>query len=65
MMDQLAVSVAQAARMLSVSPSTIRRYIKTNKIAATKIGSRVILPTAQIFKLLDTPEERGARNANG
>jgi excisionase family DNA binding protein len=45
-------SVNDAGKLLSLSPSTIRRYIFKRKIASVKIGRRVLIPYETLAKLV-------------
>lgn len=42
--NKLAVSVREAAAMLSVSPRTIQNYIRTKVLPGRKIGRRTVIP---------------------
>jgi excisionase family DNA binding protein len=42
--DKLAVSVREAATMLSVSPRTIQNYIRAKVLSGRKIGRRTVIP---------------------
>jgi excisionase family DNA binding protein len=42
--DRLAVSVREAAAMLSVSPRTIQNYIRAKVLPGRKIGRRTVIP---------------------
>jgi excisionase family DNA binding protein len=44
--------VAEAAKLLSLSEATISRRIREGKISAVRVGSRVLVPTESIRKLL-------------
>ena len=46
------VSIAQAARMLSVSPSTIRRMLAAGVLPVWKHGRLIRIPVAAIHALL-------------
>jgi excisionase family DNA binding protein len=52
-MEQLAVDVCEAARVLSVSVHTIRRHIQKGGITATRIGRRVVIAVAELERLAD------------
>jgi len=45
-------SVKEASNLLSLSPSTIRKYISRRKIASVKIGRRVLIPYEVLAKLV-------------
>jgi excisionase family DNA binding protein len=42
--DKLAVSIRDAAAMLSVSPRTIQNYIQAKVLPGRKIGRRTVIP---------------------
>ena len=45
-------SVKEAGELLSLSPSTIRKYISRRKIGSVKIGRRVLIPYEVLAKLI-------------
>lgn len=45
-------SVKEAGELLSLSPSTIRKYISRRKIASVKIGRRVLIPYEVLANLV-------------
>ncbi len=45
------VSVPEAARILSLSPWTIRAHVKRKSIMATRCGRRVLVPKAEIARI--------------
>ncbi len=49
-------SVSYASKRLGVSPFTIRRLIDTGALKAVHVGARVLIPTAEIERVV----ERGA-----
>lgn len=54
---KLAFDVKEAARVLSISPWTIRRYISDGKLKAVRIGRRVLLEPSALNELLETGRE--------
>ncbi len=50
-MEPLAVDVREAARLTSLSPYTIRRYIRKGRIRAVRVGRRVLVPVAELERL--------------
>jgi excisionase family DNA binding protein len=52
-MDQLAFSVEEAAAMLSLSPWTIRAWIRQGKLSAIKLGRRVVVTREALRDLLN------------
>lgn len=51
-MDRLAFSINEAAALLSLSPWTIRAWIKQGKLSATKLGRRVVVTPEALRELL-------------
>jgi excisionase family DNA binding protein len=51
-MEPLAVDVEEAARLVSVSPHTIRRAIRSGRLAASRCGRRVLVPIESLRILL-------------
>ena len=47
----LAVSIPEAARLLGLSPHTIRFYIRQSKISPVRFGRRVSIPMSEIERL--------------
>ncbi len=43
--------IKEAARLLSVSPWSIRRWIRLDKIHAVRLGRRVLVPVNEIDRL--------------
>jgi len=44
----LAVSLVEAARLVSLSKFTLRRRIKDGRLKATRVGNRWIVPVASL-----------------
>ena len=61
MMEPLAVSVEEAAKLLGLSPWTIRAYERKGIIKATRVGTRVLVPTAELHRLLQEGTSASAR----
>jgi excisionase family DNA binding protein len=51
--DRTTITVPEAAEILGVSRSTIYRAIKAGTFPVVQIGSRVVIPTAALARLLD------------
>ena len=47
-MEKLAVSVTEAARLISVGKSTCYALIEQGRLPAVHIGKRVIIPVAEL-----------------
>jgi excisionase family DNA binding protein len=50
-----AVSIAEAARRLSVSPRTVQRLISRKHLHAARLGRSVRVPISEIARLLTPP----------
>ena len=50
-MEPLAVDVREAARLLSISPFTVRTHIRKGRIVASKVGSRVVISVDEVRRL--------------
>ena len=48
----LAVSIARAARLTSLSRRTIRNYARSGRIAAVRCGTRIIIPLGALEELV-------------
>ena len=51
-MEELAYSINRSAKALGVGRSTIYKLIKTGQIDALKIGTRTLVTTASIARLM-------------
>jgi excisionase family DNA binding protein len=49
--DQQAVSIPQAARMLGVSPTTLKREIRLGNVPHRKFGHRVLIPISWVHEM--------------
>jgi excisionase family DNA binding protein len=50
--DRLAVTIAEASRMTSLSRGTIRGYARTGRIKTVKVGRRRIVPISALENLV-------------
>jgi len=53
MHERLAVGINEAARVIGLSPWTIRKYIANGKIAAIRIGRRVLIEPSELLRLIE------------
>jgi excisionase family DNA binding protein len=58
-MEKLSVSLAEAERLTSVSRFTLRRQIKRGVLNFARVGRRLVIPLAELQKLI-TPKEQPA-----
>jgi hypothetical protein len=59
-MEKLAVSLAEAEEMTSISRFTLRRQIKLGLLNTARIGRRLVIPVAELEKLI-RPKEQGTQ----
>jgi excisionase family DNA binding protein len=52
--EKLAVSVREAAALLSVSPRSVQNYIAAKTLPARKIGRRTVIPVRALEAFLRT-----------
>ncbi len=50
-LQPLAVSIADAARLLALSPHTIRLYVRQGKLQVVHFGRRISIPMNEIERL--------------
>jgi excisionase family DNA binding protein len=53
-LPRLAVSIREAATMLSISPRSVQNYIRLKKLPARKIGRRTVIPVRALEAFLRT-----------
>jgi excisionase family DNA binding protein len=51
-MDRIAVSLAEAERLTSISRFTLRRQIKRGLLRAARVGRRLVIPVSELEKLV-------------
>lgn len=51
-LSRRAVSIREAARLLSISPRTIHNYIASNSIRTVRVGRRVLVPMKSVNEVL-------------
>jgi excisionase family DNA binding protein len=52
-MEPLAVDIREAARLVSLSPYTIRAYVKSGRLASVRVGRRVLIEPREITRLIE------------
>jgi excisionase family DNA binding protein len=50
--EPIAVDVQEAARLTSLSPYTVRAYIRQKKLRAVHVGRRLLVPVAELQRLV-------------
>jgi excisionase family DNA binding protein len=51
--EPIAVDIQEAGRLTSLSPFTIRAYIRQNKLRAVHVGRRVLVPVAELRRFVN------------
>jgi len=59
--QKLAVTVVEAAAMLSLSPRTVQNYVYAKRIPARKIGRRTLIPVRALETFLRTDQPSASR----
>ena len=61
--ERLSYGVDEAARMLGLSISSVRKHIREGKLPAKKLGARTIILAADLQRVLSelSPARLGAR----
>jgi len=65
--NKIAVSVREAAAMLSISPRSVQNYIRAKTLPARKIGRRTVIPVHALvaFLRMDQPSPLLRPSDNG
>jgi excisionase family DNA binding protein len=50
--ERLAADIREGAKMTSLSPHTLRKYIRLNKLKAVRVGRRILVPIAALRELV-------------
>lgn len=58
---RLAVGVDEAAKLLGVSPYTIRNYIAARRLRSIRVGWRVLVPMEVLERVMEEGVQNGAR----
>jgi excisionase family DNA binding protein len=58
--EKIALDIDSAAKAISVSPWTIRKWISQGKLAATRLGRRVCVTPEALRKLVNEGSKQGA-----
>lgn len=65
MLDKLAYSPEEAAKLLGVHINTVRKYIWNGQIPARKLGHRVLIPAHALRTWLEGKDEKNPTGAGG
>lgn len=58
--EKIALDIESAAKAISVSPWTIRKWISQGKLPATRLGRRVCVTPAALQKLVNDGTQRNS-----
>lgn len=50
-------TVLELSKKLHITPDTVRKYIKENRIKATKVGLNFLISHKELMRFLGEPEE--------
>jgi len=64
-MERLALSINEAAELISVSPWTIRKWISQRKLAVTRLGRRVCVTPQALRELVEKGTGRSSNEEPG
>jgi excisionase family DNA binding protein len=51
-MEKIAVSLAEAEKLTSISRFTLRRQIKSGVLKCARVGRRLVIPLSELEKLI-------------
>ena len=60
-MEPLLIDLQEAARLTSLSPHTIRAYIKKGRIPAVRFCRRLLIETESLRKLIAESRDQGSQ----
>jgi excisionase family DNA binding protein len=63
--EKIALDIDSAAKAISVSPWTIRKWIATGKLAATRLGRRVCVTPEALRRLVAEGTHRAGDKESG
>jgi excisionase family DNA binding protein len=58
-MEKIGFSLGEASKLTSVSTFTLRRQIKSGNLKVARVGRRVVIPVAELEKLVRPAERNG------
>lgn len=60
--DRVGYSVEEAAKLCSLSERTLRSYIKSGQLHASRFGQRVVIPRDNLVRFINSGDLPSARN---
>ncbi|MBO1436893.1 helix-turn-helix domain-containing protein [Meiothermus sp. CFH 77666] len=64
-MEKLVYSFKEAAMVLGIHTNSLSRYVKHGQIRAVKLGKRVLIPKAEVERLLGLEPNKNPAGAGG
>jgi excisionase family DNA binding protein len=61
--NKLAYGIREAAEALNLSPWTIRAHVKTSKLRASRVGTRILIPIEELQRLLREGQESASQTS--
>ncbi len=52
-MEKLAVSMSETARILGLHLDTVRKLVRSRELPSFKVGTRILVPTAQLRQYIE------------
>lgn len=46
------LTIDRVAMRLGISPWTVRKYCRTGTLASVKLGTRILIPTTEIYRII-------------
>ncbi len=60
--DRVAYTVEEAAQLCTLSARTLRNYIKSGQLQASRFGQRVVIPRDNLVRFINSGDRPEARN---
>ena len=60
--DRVAYTVEEASQLCTLSTRTLRNYIKSGQLQASRFGQRVVIPRENLLRFINSGDRPEARN---
>lgn len=60
--DRVGYTVEEAAQLCTLSARTLRNYIKSGQLVASRFGQRVVIPRENLLRFINSGDRPEARN---
>ena len=60
-MEQIAMGLREAAASVGLSPWTLRAWIRQGKVAAVRLGRRVMIEPGELHRMVQAGKKAGAQ----